>query len=1241
MSEATSVGAIKLDVEVEAKLNEDIKKAASEMADKIQKQVSGMSSDIFKDLRKAMVQSLEKTQEAIKGSFDAIKAEMRAFIEQISAIINHLNDIQFSSSDGATKNNKGQQKSIANSIRGPPNLKVQSNKIDLSSNANVIKAQQLDLANQILITTNLIKIQKDELAELEEKSAVYNGWIDKFNESAKRTDIIADNISKLNISLKTSETMGKKLEITNEINRLKKELDATTFKMDSLKSKMFDISGDDGKGLLNLEKNILKIKSAISANELKLTQMKEASLQATSKSTSGFKLFGNSISGLKGKIAGLSLSVAQKGLSALRTGFLRAGNAVQNFMKKASSAALTKLGNGLTSLGNKATDLAKRFLGLGSASDRSSKKMNGFNLGRLIKSFTIFSLIFPLVSRGIMALGQNISQTLMTNEQFSNSLTQIRSNLATAFTPIYNAIMPALNALMSGLAKLTGYLSAFISALFGQTYSATKKATQGIYAAKDAMGVYGNSASKAAEEAEKAKKSLMGFDEINKLDDPSSTSGGGSGGSSAPEYNPTDVNESLVNRWVKKLKDMWSKGDYAGIGKLIGQKVNEAVQSFTKFISWNNLGSKITEFINGFCELFNSLIATIDWLSIGNMFGEGINTIANTLYLLLNGINWQRIGSALANGLNGIVYTVDWNKLGQTIGSFFQAKINGLYGFVVSADWKSIGKALADGVTGVGSSIDWIKLVTSLITGINGVISSIRTFITNIKWSDIGATIMEMIRVTIVTFDWSGLGSALYELATALINMLRGAVENTNWGELGRALFTGLLNAITSINWLDLAFNIATLLAEALAAINSFIRGAAKGIAESLWNGLTSGIQEFFSNPIGFLKKNIVDPIVNGVKSLFGIHSPSTVFAEIGRYLIEGLKNGMKNLIPDLISNVGEWFGNIGETIYDTWDNVKSWTSDKWNGIKDFCSDTWNKITGNTKSKTTEIKNQISSSWTESSSKTRESLSKTRSNVSSSFRTMSSTVSSQCNEIKNTTSKKFSEVNKNVASLKTPMNKNAKEAFNSYNSGAKSIDVQGVVRSIMNKVKSTISNTISQGYTWGSDMMSGLASGIRNATSWVTNAVSNVANTISSWLHFSRPDVGPLHYYEEWMPDFMHGLSSTLESSSPNFIKRVRTVADQISNAMQMSLSEPTLAFAGGRELTVSHEFTEKKDNKETTLDNVIEAIEEMKDEITKVKKSIDDKDTSVNIDKKALKDTVVEEVNKDTRRTGKCPIDF
>lgn len=61
--------------------------------------------------------------------------------------------------------------------------------------------------------------------------------------------------------------------------------------------------------------------------------------------------------------------------------------------------------------------------------------------------------------------------------------------------------------------------------------------------------------------------------------------------------------------------------------------------------------------------------------------------------------------------------------------------------------------------------------------------------------------------------------------------------------------------------------------------------------------------------------------------------------------------------------------------------------------------------------------------------------------------------------------------------------------------------------------------------------MNGIANGIRSCIGNVTNAVSNVANTIRSWLHFSRPDEGPLHYYEEWMPDFMKGLATGIEKS--------------------------------------------------------------------------------------------------------------
>lgn len=52
-----------------------------------------------------------------------------------------------------------------------------------------------------------------------------------------------------------------------------------------------------------------------------------------------------------------------------------------------------------------------------------------------------------------------------------------------------------------------------------------------------------------------------------------------------------------------------------------------------------------------------------------------------------------------------------------------------------------------------------------------------------------------------------------------------------------------------------------------------------KTVAGGLWNGI----------------KSIGKGIINGFKSLLGIHSPSTVFAEIGQYMMLGLQNGISS----------------------------------------------------------------------------------------------------------------------------------------------------------------------------------------------------------------------------------------------------------------------------------------------------------------------------------------------------------
>lgn len=102
-----------------------------------------------------------------------------------------------------------------------------------------------------------------------------------------------------------------------------------------------------------------------------------------------------------------------------------------------------------------------------------------------------------------------------------------------------------------------------------------------------------------------------------------------------------------------------------------------------------------------------------------------------------------------------------------------------------------------------------------------------------------------------------------------------------------------------------------------------------------LVEGLFSGIISAISGIGTWLWNNVVKPMIDGVKKLFGIASPSTVFAEIGKWLIEGLLQGVKNtwnVITEFFRNVllklmvffQDMWGKIADVAANAWDSVKN-----------------------------------------------------------------------------------------------------------------------------------------------------------------------------------------------------------------------------------------------------------------------------------------------------------------------------
>ena len=61
-----------------------------------------------------------------------------------------------------------------------------------------------------------------------------------------------------------------------------------------------------------------------------------------------------------------------------------------------------------------------------------------------------------------------------------------------------------------------------------------------------------------------------------------------------------------------------------------------------------------------------------------------------------------------------------------------------------------------------------------------------------------------------------------------------------------------------------------------------------KNLVKGLWEGITGA-----AKAVGDGIRNLCTGLVNGVKSFFGIHSPSTVMAQLGEYMSLGFANGI------------------------------------------------------------------------------------------------------------------------------------------------------------------------------------------------------------------------------------------------------------------------------------------------------------------------------------------------------------
>lgn len=160
-------------------------------------------------------------------------------------------------------------------------------------------------------------------------------------------------------------------------------------------------------------------------------------------------------------------------------------------------------------------------------------------------------------------------------------------------------------------------------------------------------------------------------------------------------------------------------------------------------------------------------------------------------------------------------------------------------------------------------------------------------------WDGLGKTITGLITLVIdqfkelvVWFDTKfvqPVGKLFTDLGTSISNAFSNAwnAVKTAWGKVTSWFNTTVINPVKTA-FQNLVQNIK----------NIFTNFSWRDIGKNIVDGIKNGIQSAWSGLKTWVS-NAFDNLVGGVKDLLGIHSPSTVFIEIGEYTMEGLEIGI------------------------------------------------------------------------------------------------------------------------------------------------------------------------------------------------------------------------------------------------------------------------------------------------------------------------------------------------------------
>lgn len=578
-------------------------------------------------------------------------------------------------------------------------------------------------------------------------------------------------------------------------------------------------------------------------------------------------------------------------------------------------------------------------------------------------------------------------------QPLQTAFTNFKATLAEALAPAIKVVCDWLVTLVNWLSTAAMWLGAFLSVIFpgaaDKISSAFKGASSSIQSATGGTGGLNEGLEQAQGTAEKLRRSLQGFDELNVVSNMASSGGGSTGASGGGttgngiDVSGLDTGDSVFKKAQEQMEGMKEKikafleefkteiGIVAGALGLLGlanllTDFGKAIGLGDTFLSKLNLIKKIAataitivlqyslvnEFMDnyidgeGFKEYLKGLLVSAlgtavlyaMWGPTGLVIGLGVTAVASIKSVIDNGgiTNVESFTVAftgLAAGIGavaGAIKLIDWSKFTALIAPLGEA-LGGIAG--------SIGAAF--GLTGAGAIAAGAAVIAAAIAGIVGVVIFLKE-----NWEAMGKVVENFFKKNIapkleaIKQSFKHIGDALGPVGEAIANVVKKIGE---W--------------FASIDWIKAIGDVF----EVIGGIIVGVVGGAIAGAINAFVGLIEGAVKIVEGVV-----DIVSGVVTAVVKLFSrdFQAAGDAVKKIGEGIVkvfEGLYNSTIGIVVNWVKGIIDWCVQmwdelVGHSIIPDMCNAiincfKNMFTNVINGIKEWvnnvlqkCKDLWNSL---------------------------------------------------------------------------------------------------------------------------------------------------------------------------------------------------------------------------------------------------------------------------------------------------------